>query len=287
MFNVLSFLDGAVELYQRFKDNKPFFAGKLGNAELMCLYNYLYAAHTNQMPINWSPIVEKEIYINAGVFPQTEDARIYFCRSIENAIKNIDVISPWNSGLGDFEKKFIRTNNENCIMIDLCSLEPYYSGIPWTWHLKDKNVLVISPFINSIVKQFARKDKIWSNNLLPGFNLIPLYHPTSKAISNQTQNPYDTWKDMVTDLQDKIANINFDVALVGTGASSLPLCSHIKTLGKQAIHLGGPLQILFGIKGKRWDSNRTMQAFYNEYWIRPSAEETPEKNSNVEGGCYW
>lgn len=287
MFNVLSFLEGAQELYYKFKETSPLCVGKLGNAELMCLYNYHYSLHTKQVPISWNPTVEKEIYINAGVFPQNEQARIYFCEEIGRAVQNCDIMSPWNNGLGDFEKRFIKSSNPNCIMVDLCALEPYYSGIPWTGHLKNKNVLVVSPFSGTIELQFKRKDKVWPNRLLPDFNLIPLYHPTSKAISSSIQNPYDTWIDMVNDLKSKISKIDFDIALIGTGASSLPLASYIKTLGKQAIHLGGPLQILFGIKGRRWDSNKTMQAFYNDFWVRPSDVETPSRSQDVEGGCYW
>lgn len=287
MYNTLSFLDGAQELYYKFKDNKPFCAGKIGNAELMCLYNFYYAQHIKQWPINWNPVVEKETYINAGVFPQTEEARITFCNEMENALKFVDVIAPWNSGLGDFEKRFIRLQNETCTFVDLCALEPYYSGIPWTHHLRDKNVLVISPFVASIQKQYEKRNEIWPNGLLPKFNLIPLYHPTSKAISSTTQNPYATWMEMIEDIRGQMDKTDFDVALIGTGASSLPLAAYAKHIGKQSIHLGGPLQILFGIKGKRWDSNKTMQAFYNDSWIRPTAEETPQYCSKVEGGCYW
>ena len=42
---------------------------------------------------------------------------------------------------------------------------------------------------------------------------------------------------------------DFDVALIGCGAYGFPLAAKLKTAGKQAIHLGGVLQALFGIKG--------------------------------------
>jgi hypothetical protein len=58
-------------------------------------------------------------------------------------------------------------------------------------------------------------------------------------------------------------------------------------IGKIGIHLGGPLQILFGIKGRRWDAHDVISKMYNEHWVRPSKSETPENNFAVEGGCYW
>ena len=67
----------------------------------------------------------------------------------------------------------------------------------------------------------------------------------------------------------------------------LPLAAHVKDLGKQAVHMGGALQIFFGIKGGRWDENPKINRFYNEHWTRPLPSETPQTFQNVEEGCYW
>lgn len=280
------FVDSSFLLYNAFKDNKPLMAGKIGCSELNCLYNYFKAKHHNQNPIQWFPNVVQETYINTGVFPQTEEARITFCEEMNEAVKYLDYAVTWNGNFPDFEKKFIAINNSKVEYIDLRSLEPFYFGLPWTEHLKDKNVLVISPFTDTIKKQYKRRDKIWKDpRVLPEFNLITIYHPPSKAISNK--NYYKSWTEMVNDIKDIMSSIEFDVCIVGTGASSLPLCAHAKKLGKQAMHLGGPTQILFGIKGKRWDENNIISKFYNEFWVRPSQDEIPENNKFVEGGCYW
>ena len=287
IFNKSNFMEGSVLLYEIFKQHKPFCIGKLGNVELRCLYNYFWSLHNKTPTINWNPIVIQEAYVNAGIFPQTEEARIYFCQEMVKAVKNTDIMASWNQGLGDFEDRFIKSNNSKCELVDLQALEPFYSGFPWTMHLKGKNVLVISPFTVSIEKQYKQKHLIWSNpDILPDFNLITLHHPTSKAISGD-KNPYNSWLEMVDNICKQMEKINFDVLLIGTGASSLPLASHAKNLGKQAIHLGGALQILFGIKGKRWDEMKPMKFFFNEHWIRPSLEETPPGYQQIEGGTYW
>jgi hypothetical protein len=62
--------------------------------------------------------------------------------------------------------------------------------------------------------------------------------------------------------------------------------------------LGGSLQLLFGIKGKRWeDPNYGVpqwnipEGFYlslmNEYWVRPSEQLKTKNAEQVEGACYW
>ena len=57
---------------------------------------------------------------------------------------------------------------------------------------------------------------------------------------------------------------SFDVAIIGCGAYGMPLGAMLKDAGKTVIHLGGVTQILFGIKGKRWDENKTSE-LYNQY----------------------
>ena len=80
---------------------------------------------------------------------------------------------------------------------------------------------------------------------------------------------------------------DFDVAIIACGAYGMPLAAKFKSAGKQAIHWGGMSQIWFGIKGARWDNNPRVNQFYNEYWVRPSENETSRSNKRVEGGCYW
>ena len=88
-------------------------------------------------------------------------------------------------------------------------------------------------------------------------------------------------------MENKIKDIEFDISIIGCGAYSFPLASFIKTLGKKSIVLGGATQILFGIKGKRWDNNAKINRFYNDYWVRPMSNEIPKDANKVENGCYW
>ena len=87
--------------------------------------------------------------------------------------------------------------------------------------------------------------------------------------------------------------VEYDICLIGCGAYGFHLAAHAKRMGKKAIHLGGSLQLLFGIKGKRWESNGYQKAnnnysiFFNEYWIRPSDDEKPHISNRIENNCYW
>jgi hypothetical protein len=84
----------------------------------------------------------------------------------------------------------------------------------------------------------------------------------------------------------------FDICLIGCGAYGFPLAAHVKRMGKKAVHLGGSLQLLFGIKGKRWENPNYNEVYnysnlINEHWVYPSLHETPQHASKVEEACYW
>jgi hypothetical protein len=86
----------------------------------------------------------------------------------------------------------------------------------------------------------------------------------------------------------KIDRLDFDIALLGCGGYGLPLVNYIKNTKKRsAIYVGGALQILFGIRGKRWDNMPQINKFYNSRWVRPSEEEKIIGLEKVEEGCYY
>ena len=88
-------------------------------------------------------------------------------------------------------------------------------------------------------------------------------------------------------MKEQIRKIDFDIAIIGCGAYAFPLGAYVKKLGKKAIVLAGATQILFGIKGRRWDNHPVISKLYNEYWVRPKENEKPKQYSRIEGGCYW
>ena len=107
--------------------------------------------------------------------------------------------------------------------------------------------------------------------------------PVQSIGDNKIAYNYESWFDALKDMKKQIKTIDFDIALIGAGAYGLFLADYCKSLGKKAVHMGGDTQLLFGIKGKRWDD----YGIYNEYWVRPSEEDKPLGAEKVEGGCYW
>ena len=121
--------------------------------------------------------------------------------------------------------------------------------------------------------------------MLPDFELKTI--KAVQTIAGQ-KSEFETWFDALDSMKEKIRNIDFDIAIIGCGAYGFPLASFVKDLGKQAIHLGGVTQLLFGIKGKRWEEWKhytELRKNNGENWIY--SDEIPENYKKIEGGCYW
>lgn len=220
---------------------------------------------------------------NAGFFPN--DIKLmscYFNRLCVNDSLCCDCLccSEWIRE--DLAKPFL---SEDVKYAALNHMEPYDYANPWSRALAGKKVLVIHPFAKTIEKQYQNRRYLWQNpDVLPDFELKTI--KAVQTIAGETSE-FNTWFDALHYMEQQMDAIDYDVAIIGCGAYGFSLAAHAKRQGKKAIHLGGATQILFGIKGKRWDDLPAVNKFYNEYWVYPSADETPKHKDRVEGGCYW
>lgn len=287
LFVKKSIADGSLIIKNAIEEQKPFSAGKMGSVEASAIREYLKRIKTpdvkeNAVNIDYSPYVFHTLHVNAGVFPQ--DTNIYdgFCDEYLNAITKLDVIAAWDIA---GEAEVFRTFGQDAELIKLRNLEPYFSDIHWSQALLGKRVLVISPFSESIKKQYAKRNEIWPNkNILPDFDLLTIKAPLSAGIVKPES---EDWFEALNKMKDQMDTLDYDVAMIGAGAFSLPLAAHAKDKGKIGLHLGGALQILFGIVGKRWREHKDFKPFINESWCAPDKSETPDNITKIEGGCYW
>jgi hypothetical protein len=191
----------------------------------------------------------------------------------------VDVLGVWLNE--DIFRK--RLNGKQFVTLE--SIEPYLYSHPWSEALAGKKVLVIHPFSKTIEMQYAKRHLLFDNKkILPEFELKTI---TAVQTIAGEESQFATWFDALEYMKFQINEIDFDIAIIGCGAYGFPLAAYIKRLGKKAVHLGGATQILFGIKGKRWEQIPAINALMNEHWVRPLPEETPIDNSKIEGGCYW
>lgn len=268
-------------LYERLMDDAPFFAGRLGSNELECMVEYYDVLNRAQGGKDaYHDNLKLVMKQGAGFFPTTEDAMDRFSILYTDVLKQLDFV--WSMWLSRFENQYYERFIPQIPIgyYDDTAL-PYEMAEPWTRALKGKKVLVIHPFVESIEKNYKNRKYLFENELmLPEFELI-----TMKAIQTIADEvpEYDTWFDALEVMKQQMKEIDFDVVLIGAGAYGFPLGAYAKSLGKKALHIGGRLQLQFGIKGKAWNK----LGIYNEYWTSPLESERPKGYKSVEAGRYW
>jgi len=261
----------------------PFMASRLGSAELRCISWYLRRRRGRLFKRAYKGSITHAIRNNAGVFPDDDGFLDRWSDFFLRCITDVDLLGVW---FNRHENMICRLYCNGALLTELRGIEPFYHPDPWSVSLAGQRVLVVHPFADSIERQYAvhRQCLFQNTNILPLFSLT-----TVKAVQSLAgeDTPYANWFEAYEAMCSSIERKEFDVALIGAGAYGLPLAAFCKRLGKKAIHVGGGLQVLFGIKGKRFDTNPDVSRFFNQYWTRPSASETPTHYLDVENGCYW
>jgi hypothetical protein len=289
-------------IYNLLASDKPCMIARFGSTEFCCLLNYI-SIHANDHSIIkyikgqsygwwWNKNIMSQMQNWSGFFPPTEEKLSQFCELMLSDIEQLDLLGSWIP-----QEYHIKDKILNIPKISLLCLEPYWAKNPWSRILNDKKVLVIHPFAKLIEKQYA----INRTRLFKDSNVLPLFHlETTEAIQSLggKTNGFKDWFEALFWMEKEIDKHDYDIALIGCGAYGFPLAAHAKRMGKKAVHLGGALQLLFGIKGKRWEdpnygvsqwnlSPSSYLNLMNEYWIKPDKEHTPKVAKNIENGCYW
>lgn len=273
--NILSEYDGNDLIRQLILSGEPCMIARLGATESRCIEKWMN--HKDFDKENLENI--KQL---SGVFPNDSNSIAEFCEVYTEGILDIDVLAVWGvTAERNIYKKYCPTAK----LINIMSLEPFFYDNPWSSAIRGKKLLILHPFVETIKKQLINKEKLFKNDeVLPDFKEVS-YIKAVQSLGGSDE--YESWLEALKSMCSEIEKIDFDVAIIGTGAYGLPLASYIKSLGKQAILMAGATQLLFGIKGKRWEERTEYKELFNEYWVRPSSMETPKEKEKVEGGSYW
>ena len=258
------------------KENKPTMIARFGANEIKAV---IYPNLSNFLKPLFKNLIYKRMFTVAGFYPVNENNLTLFSKIMKKDIKFLDILASWRP-----EELLLRRSLNHVKKIELINLEPYLNSKPWTSHLVGKNVLVVHPFSDLIKSQYLRRKLLFENqSILPEFNLI-----TFKSVQSVSGNSrFANWFEALEYMKSEIDKIKFDICIIGCGAYGFPLAAHVKRMGKIGIHMGGCLQILFGIKGRRWDNMKLINKFYNEHWVRPTLQDRPDNFLKVEDGCYW
>ncbi|MFA7636511.1 MAG: hypothetical protein WCX81_01965 [Monoglobales bacterium] len=271
-------------LKERISDDKPFFSCRYGNSELVaCFISELY---TKKIIDRISPAALKKAKSGPGVFPATEETYLSFADHYTQALKEADSSAYWEDVLME-EYLINQYIPKEAVLYKMRALEPFSFENPWTMALRGKRVLVVHPFSDLIISQYQKRDKLFSNpHILPEFNLEVVQAVQSSG--DTVPDNFENWTQALDGLWEECKCKEYDVALLACGSYAVPLAARMKKQGKKAIVLGGMLQLIFGIKGARWEESRPdIVDLYNEQWVRATQYKVKDADKMVDGPAYW
>lgn len=291
-------------IYSLLASGKPCMVARYGAFELASVVNYLGIKEKDCSWLRfvsgksqqwwWNEKLIRYMETNAGFFPSNPDTLAHFGEMMIRDCREVDVLGSWQ----DEEHYLLPYMSKSLLRVHLRLLEPFWSEKPWSRVLRDKKVLVVHPFAESIISQYKNnRINIFDNKeILPEFKSLSVI----KAVQSigGTSGRFDNWFEALNYMKKKIEETDFDVALIGCGAYGFPLAAHVKRMGKQAVHLGGALQLLFGIRGNRWENPNygveqwgipygSYSKMMNDLWVKPLEKDKPASANKVEGACYW
>ncbi len=274
-------------IINKINSGDPFFVTRYGGTEMAIMTRILkrkLVGLSNQEEKKLQDWIERAEIVS-GLFPSTVDFAEQFTEEMKEASKEIDLLGMWHLEMEDY---VIEKYAKQAELTHLLRLEPWFAKNPWSASLEGKRVLVIHPFEETILEQYKKRVKIFpTKNVLPEFDLI-----TMKAVQSsggEKDERFNSWFEALEFMYQEAIKKEFDIAILGCGAYGLPLGAKLKKAGKQVIHLGGATQLLFGIRGSRWDHDypSKINQYFNEYWVYPSEAEKPKNAKGIENACYW
>lgn len=302
---LLTQTEGAQEIVRAVQAAAPYAAGKLGTSEFEALCWYVDHRRHKTHPVQQTQQAQYPLHIfrhmvvNAGLFPSRPETLDHWAEHmLQNVLPLMDLMVEWNPSSKLKEYYFLETHAPHSKRTVLRALEPYYESDPsnrYTLAIPEgAKIAVISPFADTIMEQSSKLPAIWATNpvMSPEHTFIPIqtfYSPLVAGgdLHHQWAPHIHNWHAACDEIVEKVNQVGAKYVFIGCGALSLPLAAALKQAGCIAIHTGGATQILFGIKGRRWDSHTIISKLYNDAWVRPATHEIPERAAAIENACYF
>lgn len=277
---ILDSADVNRQLLEKLKNNEPFAVTRNGMWETGMLVKI-------QRDLLWNMDTAADMNGKDDTFMSREERRRYY-QLTDELMPYAGYVVNWFSI--NMESYYYKHFLEKCPDMQFCGDDGVSNFLlkdpaSWIYGIEGKRVLVVSPFAEYMESQYQKKELLWKGIRLPEFELH-----TVKAVfwyDGYHDPRFKSWFEALDYLYGESVKQDFDIALLGCSTFSTPLALMFRRDGKQAVHVGGPLQLMFGIKGKRWDAYFTDT--YNEYWI-DLPEETKVGNIDaldMKGGSYW
>lgn len=283
------------DLRTAIENNNGFAAGKNGRCEQY--WNYYEILLNKEKDVDAIRHYEKGLEFNfmsqTGLFPASPDFVLRFNKFYIEHIRNLDCL-----GICYYHKELeiLRYFQVKSKLIHYIDQEPDRSSPNndnncYLQYFENKKILLICPFANFLKERATKEifEGVWSKTGKRWFypkEVDAVEFPYGFA--KETQDRFSTAINLYNYIIAEIEKKDFDVALIAAAGLAIPIASHVKNMGKIGIDLGGHLQVLFGVLGKRWREREDYRTQYiNEHWMDMPIKYKPKETDVCDSGAYW
>ena len=235
------------------------------------------------------------ITVGPGIYFENQESMDRYANDYFKMITHFSLLGIWTMYETKERMKIYEENNAKVINATGELIEPYFFFHKEVQLLREimkgKRILIVSSHEKSIQHQIPKVDEIFAPfKIFEDCTFITIKPPVTTGGNHENKD----WTDHLQLFFDKLDPLqnDFDIALIAAGGYGFHITDYIyTTLKKSSIYVGGPLQLYFGIMGKRWKPWFTKERFTyfpNDSWLdSPFQEDIPQNSNLVEGSCYW
>lgn len=295
-FKVINKKDFIDELKKAIENGIGYATGKIGQCQEHLMY-YQIILHNEK---NQEKVKEFEKSLSfhgikqTGIFPDNLGFYLSYNDFYINHVRNIDCLGICYYLPYEYEiLKYYKLKNRLIYFIDQepDRSSPNNENKCYLRYFRDKKILIICPFAELLRARANGEifERVWSKTDKKWFypkSVEALEFPY--GFSSETQKSFSNAINLFNHITAELDKRDFEIALIAAAGLAIPLASYVKTKGKIAIDLGGHLQILFGVIGKRWRQWESWKMrYFNDWWIDMPPELKPKETDVCDNGAYW
>ena len=277
------------------RDGRAYALGKIGACERQWLYYEIFLkkrprpgqVRRFEQTLKWNMLKQ------TGIFPPDTQFCLKFNRFYVPHFRNLDCVGLC---VAPQEKELIQYYELGGQFVSYVDQEPDRScpadeANCYLPDFRDKKILIVCPFAGLLKERATREifEGVWSKTGKRWFyprSVDALEFPY--GFDPETHRQFHTAIDLFQHITAEIKQRDFDVALIAAAGLAVPIASYVKGLGKVGLSLGGHLQVLFGVLGKRWRNWKDWQRdYFNDWWIDMPAAYRPRQTDVCDQGAYW
>lgn len=275
-------------------EKRGFAAGKLGFSEQVWLQSCAERDGEIRSVKARRAVMRFHACTQAGVFPDSDEFVTHCGSAFMQSLAQMDFLAAHHSPLVD--RVLARLDRQPSV-IGFNDLEPNRS-LPYDAmdcylpNLQDRRVLIITTPADLLVQRATPEvfTAVWKSTGCPWFRPASVEALSFTSVFDPTVSErFDSSLELESSICSDVATRDFDIALVGASAMGIPIVRRVKEMGKVGLSLGGHLQVLFGVQGRRWRDDQAWQrAYWNNSWVDMPTDVYPRRRGwVVDDGAYW